>query len=230
MSGGLSSLSIKGFKTFKNGVTKDPIGSFVLQLNPAELKAGYVVNDKKGPENNEEAKSAIGNPTNPQTLSKAKESVSFDFIIDTTGAVKQNASVKTIAKAVKELRKITVDKISGTHATPYVSVQWGGIIFKGKVDSLSVDYTLFDKDGNPLRAKIGFTLTEHFDTSSESANNQSPDITRIPTIKEGDSLVSLCQEFYEDSQLFIRIAEFNGLASFRRLTPGTVLEFPPIEK
>jgi hypothetical protein len=230
MSGGLSSLSINGFKSFSNGVTKDSVGRFVLQLNPAELKVGYVVNDKKGPENNEEAKSAIGNPTNPQTLSKAKESISFDFIIDTTGAVKQNASVKTVAKAVAQLRKITVDKISGTHSTPYVSVQWGGIIFKGKVDSLKVDYTLFDKDGNPIRAKISISITEHYDTSADSVNNQSPDITRIPTIKQGDSLISLCDEFYDDPNMFIRIAEYNALPTFRRLTPGTILEFPPIEK
>lgn len=230
MSGSLSAFSINGYKSLSNGVTSESIGSFSLQLNPSALNVNYVVNDKKGPEDNEEPKSAIGNPTNPQTLAKAKESVSFNFILDTTGAISKITSVTSITSAISTLKKITVDKISGTHSTPYVSVQWGAFIFVGKVDSLQVDYTLFDNSGNPLRANISMSVSEHFDTKADSANNQSPDITRIPTIKEGDSLVSLCKDFYDDAHMFIRIAEFNNMPSFRRLIPGTILEFPPIEK
>jgi hypothetical protein len=228
MSGSLSKLSINGYETISDVLATKSFDSFSLQLNPSALNVDYVVNDKKGPEDNEEAKSAIGNPTNPQTLAKAKESVSFNFILDTTGAISK--SVKSITSAISSLKKITVDKISGTHSTPFVSVQWGALIFVGKVDALKIDYTLFDNAGNPLRAQISMSVSEHFDTKADSANNQSPDITRIPTIKEGDSLVSLCQEFYDDAQMFIRIAQFNNMPSFRRLIPGTILEFPPIEK
>lgn len=230
MSGSISTLTITGYKTLSNGVVSGSIGSFSLQLNPKDLKAKYSANEKNGSDDNEEPKSAIGNPTNPQTLSKATESVKFEFYLDTTGAIAKTTSVKNIISSVNSLKKITVDKLSDTHSIPFVSVQWGSITFVGKINTLNVDYTLFDNAGTPLRARISLEVAEHFDTKADSANNQSPDITRIPTIKEGDSLVSLCQEFYDDSHLFIRVAEFNSMPSFRRLIPGTILEFPPIEK
>jgi hypothetical protein len=79
-----------------------------------------------------------------------------------------------------------------------------------------------------LRAKIELNLTESKSTSNPLF--RSPDISRIPTIKEGDNLIQFCEKFYDNRELYIKIAEINNLPSFRRLKEGQSIQFPPIKK
>ena len=57
---------------------------------------------------------------------------------------------------------------------------------------------------------------------------QSPDISRSPKVKAGDSIVNFCEEYYENKNYYLKIAEHNNLSSFRKIKEGSVLEFPPI--
>lgn len=225
-----SPLTIEGFKKLTGGTLSGSLGSFVLQLSPSALSLNYDVSGSTPAKSNEEPKSALGDPTNPQTLARARESISFSFILDTTGAITKNSSVKDILTSVKTIRSLTVDKVDDTHAPPFVSIKWGSISFTGKVRGLDVEYTLFSATGTPLRAKIKLSASEEIEAGTDSRNNRSPDITRIPTIRDGDSLVSLSADYYDDPQFFLRVARFNNLVSFRRLKAGSSLEFPPLEK
>ena len=58
----------------------------------------------------------------------------------------------------------------------------------------------------------------------------SPDITRIPKVKESDNLVDFCEKYYNDKNYYLKVAEYNNLSSFRKLKTGSNLEFPPIKK
>jgi hypothetical protein len=85
-------------------------------------------------------------------------------------------------------------------------------------------------DGDPIRADIGFSLVEEVDETVISREFQSPDITRIVTVKDGDTLIGLCESFYEDPKYYLQVAIYNNLPSFRGLKIGSQIEFPPLEK
>jgi hypothetical protein len=113
---------------------------------------------------------------------------------------------------------------------PYVKLEWGNITLVGHVIKFEKQILKFNRSGSPLRANISMSIKEEFDQVVISREFKSPDITRMPKINDGDSLVSLCEKFYDDPKYFIRIAEYNQLPSFRSLKPGSVLQFPPLEK
>jgi hypothetical protein len=59
---------------------------------------------------------------------------------------------------------------------------------------------------------------------------QSPDITRIITVKDGDTLMALCESFYDDPKYYLAVAGYNNLPTFRNLKIGSTVEFPPLKK
>ena len=113
---------------------------------------------------------------------------------------------------------------------PYVHLIWGDISLKGFVCDLGIEYTYFNSDGKAVRADISIEIEEFIDQNVIESKFQSPDITRIPTIKVGDTMPALCKEFYSDKKYYLKIAEINNLPSFRRLKLGEKLLFPPLEK
>ena len=49
---------------------------------------------------------------------------------------------------------------TGLLRRPYlIRFEWGKMAFSGGISSLDVDYTLFDSDGTPMRAKVDVTIT-----------------------------------------------------------------------
>jgi nucleoid-associated protein YgaU len=62
------------------------------------------------------------------------------------------------------------------------------------------------------------------------AQDESPDLTHVRLVKAGDNLPSLCDAIYGDPQMYLKVAEANGIDDFRRLVPGTRIFFPPLEK
>jgi hypothetical protein len=132
--------------------------------------------------------------------------------------------------SIKKLKKVTIDPLRSTHMPPYVHLIWGDISLKGFVRDLGIDYTYFNSKGKAVRADISISIEEFIDQNVIETKFQSPDITRIPTIKVGDTIPALCKEFYNDKKYFLKIAEINNLPSFRRLKLGEKLLFPPLEK
>jgi hypothetical protein len=60
-------------------------------------------------------------------------------------------------------------------------------------------------------------------------SRQSPDVSHQIEIKEGDTIMSLCEEIYGDSKYYIEVARINGLKSIRNLKLGSLLYFPPLK-
>lgn len=55
-------------------------------------------------------------------------------------------------------------------------------------------------------------------------------MSRLITVKEGETLPYLCHKIYGDSLLVRQVARFNNLNSFRNIPAGTELLFPPLKK
>lgn len=90
--------------------------------------------------------------------------ISFDFLIDGTGAsgTKRNVylDVELFKKTVgyqKDLNPTADDK---KNLLPFLLLIWGTFIFQCKIESISVNFTLFDTFGIPLRATMSCTFRE----------------------------------------------------------------------
>ncbi|MBM3442381.1 MAG: hypothetical protein FJX89_06730 [Bacteroidetes bacterium] len=233
----MSKLSIKGYPDFVNGdVSGFAVATFTLQLNPEEFSIGYDTEVEQLGEG--EAGTASGVPVSNRSRAYTKQKLSIDFLVDNTGILPNAPTGLTlfsiggsISDTIDTLYKATIKPTSDSHMPPFVHVEWGSAIdLKGKATDLDIQYTRFNSSGDPIRAKVKLTVLEEVDETVISRQFQSPDITRMPTIREGDTLVAMCNQFYDDPSYFIQVANLNNLPNFRRLKVGSVIRFPPLEK
>ena len=227
-----SNLIIKAYSSL---AYTDLLGTYQLQINPGSVICSY------GKDDNEEIepKSANGGAIPHKLVTYFKESVSFNFTLDLTGVIPSVPDgvmpseinyFSGLEDSIKKLKEVTIYPLRSTHMPPYVHLIWGDISLKGIVSDLGIEYTYFNSFGYAVRAEISITIEEYIDPSIIESKFQSPDITRIPTIKVGDTMPALCKEFYSDKKYYLKIAEINNLPSFRRLKLGEKLLFPPLEK
>lgn len=151
-----------------------------------------------------------------------------EMVLDGTGVVPGTNT--TVLKQVALLRKVAYTYDGTEHEPPVVEVSWGPLLFKARLESLDVKYTLFKPSGEPLRARVTLKFTA-FTTTEEvfrSASMESPDLTHLVEVKAGDTLPLLCHRIYKDSSYYLAVAEFNQLRNFRALVPGQFLRFPPL--
>jgi hypothetical protein len=229
----MGNLKLTAYENFESGQPSSAIsgGTYTLQLNPENLSISY----DALPEKDDEPASAAGMPVSDKNAAYNKQTVSVNFTIDNSGAIpttpeKISGSGGSIKDSIDHFLKVTVKPTRATHRPPFVQLQWGQFILVGKVFGLSISYTYFDVDGEPIRADIGFSLVEEVDETVISREFQSPDITRIITVKDGDTLIGLCESFYDDPKYYLQVAAYNNLPSFRGLKIGSQIEFPPLEK
>lgn len=160
-------------------------------------------------------------------FARGNDKVSFDIVIDGTGVVDAPFDVKT---QVMQLNSIIYKYDGINHQPNPVRLLWGTLIFFGRLESITHDYTLFKPTGEPLRAKIALSFTGFMSKEEQAlkANKSSPDLTHIIQVKSGDTLPLLCYKIYKDSSYYLEVARINNMTSFRDIKPGTALSFPPL--
>lgn len=196
---------------------------FEVMLNPSSYTHGYEVSYNE--------KMALGKSApQPKYNKSGKEKINFDIVLDGTGVVPTSGTGSDVKGRVEKLNG-TVYKYVGTHHQPNtVQLLWGSLIFYGRLETLSVEYTLFKPSGEPLRAKVKLAFIGYVGPTEEAlkANKSSPDLTHLVEVKAGDSLPLLCFRIYNDSAYYLEVAKFNGITNFRNIKPGTRLNFPPL--
>ena len=93
-----------------------------------------------------------------------------------------------------------------------------------------MEYTLFDSDGFPIRAVVTATFIQHVDLGQKLAKLNSPDMSHLIEVKEGDNLPLMCEDIYGDSSFYLQVAAANDIVDFRNLVPGHQILFPRLEK
>ena len=175
------------------------------------------------------------------------QSLTFRFLFDGTGVIKKDqgilsglvsglavpglsASPPDVTQDLANFKKVVYDYNSKTHQPPYVQLQWGVLLYNCKLTTMTINFKLFKPDGTPLRAEADCTFEGVIDEKKLAGieNRQSPDLTHIRTVIEGDTLSLLCYREYGDSKYYYQVAQFNGLTDFKQLTPGMKLLFPPV--
>lgn len=203
---------------------------FEVQINPATLSWSKEIVY--------ESDQVIGSGSKEIKYKGHKEDkLSFKIVLDDTGVLsgtqqkKQNPN-KTIAFMVNQLEKVLYTVNAESHEPRYVIIIWGAFCFEGRVTSLSYEYTLFSPDGQPLRVTISLSFSSHLnkDISNKKEDKKSPDLTRIITLKAGESIAGWCNKIYNDSSFCSDVARYNNLNSFRDVKPGISLIFPPLNR
>ncbi|WP_108259646.1 CIS tube protein [Mangrovicoccus ximenensis] len=162
----------------------------------------------------------------------------FDSTKDGTGA-----DAVAVTDTVEAFHRLVT--ISGPlHTPPLVEVAWGQDFpgtafgaterpaqsFRAVVLSVNRRFTLFNPDGKPLRAVVSLSLKQYVTIADQyqEVNPQSADHTRIHVVAEGETLPLIAHDAYADARAWRVIADHNNLSDARALTPGAVLELPPL--
>ncbi|MEF8845772.1 MAG: hypothetical protein V5A59_09895 [Bacteroidales bacterium] len=225
MSDELSKMKIVAYKDpeFNEKVEE---GEFTSLVNPESYSYKYKIDtdDEQPP----------GTSATEVKFNKIKpEELNFEFIFDSTGALPgAPASEEGVVNDVEKLKKVVLEYNGETHKPNYLRISWGTLLFKGTLTQMDVNFKLFKSDGTPIRAKAKGKFKGFVEDNLRAAkeNAQSPDLTHIVVVKEGDTLPLMCSRVYGDPNYYMHVAAYNNIFNFRKVEAGTELFFPPIDK
>lgn len=213
------------YKVDDKGVkTSDPTIDFTVQINPADVKHDRSISYST-------TKTLGESHRNFKFNTVGVEKVSFSLVLDGTGAVPMALADRMDVKTqLEKLTQVVYEYVGKQHQPGYVRLLWGTLIFYGRMESMSTQYTLFKPSGDPLRAKVVLSFVEAMSKAEPLllSNLSSPDLTHLIEVRDGDTLPLLCKSIYGDPGYYLDIARFNNLTDFRNLKPGTKLSFPPL--
>ena len=202
---------------------------FEASINPADYKHEYSIS-YAGAGDADRQPLGDSSPTTKYNRTQP-EKISFSLVVDGTGVVPDQQK-RSVSDQISQLRAIVYKYDSSEHEPNVVQISWGrGLTaFYGRLESMSIDYTLFHPSGQALRAKVALSFVSYQTRLEEAAssNRQSPDMTHHVVVRAGDTLPLLCQRIYDNPAKYREVAEANGLDGFRALEPGTTLHFPPM--
>ena len=166
------------------------------------------------------------------------DEVRFQFLFDATGG-SINSIQGEVAKAldgvdaqIELFLTLTQKRDPQEHQPPKLTLIWGTFIFNCRMTSATIDYTMFNPMGRPLRATINATFRGNEPRLLQAAFDKlfSSDLTHVRIVKAGETLPLIAKDVYGDASLYMEIARINGLRNFRKLEAGTELILPPVEK
>jgi nucleoid-associated protein YgaU len=141
---------------------------------------------------------------------------------------------ENVSQITNDLWKFMKPKANGgdpkdKESPPAVAFVWGVFRFVAVITNMTQKFTLFTKDGIPVRAKVDVTFTQYFDV--DDYPNQNPTsgggpVQRLWPVVRGDRLDLIAAEVYGDATKWRAIAEYNGIINPLRLHPGQHLIIP----
>lgn len=211
----LAKLTIVSFKDQK---FRQPAGTWRALFNPTELKFG-----RKTTWNN--AQAAAGSQPETSFGNGEPAEISIELFFDGTGVVLGTETVTQRVEGLLDLMTLQGD----THQPYYAHLYWGAFTFRGVMKSADVTYTLFDRAGVPLRAKVTAAFQEVVDRDERLARDRlsSPDLRQTWLVNDGDTIYAIADKVYGSPDHWRGIAAANDLVNPRRLAPGSVLVLPP---
>jgi nucleoid-associated protein YgaU len=144
------------------------------------------------------------------------------------GSGQAGKDVREYTKALWDMMKIDDKK----KEPPHVRFEWGKLwSFEAVIESISQKFTLFDKNGTPLRAILDVAFKQIKDEGQYPRQNPtsggSPD-EHLRTVREGETLLAIASEEYGDPNRWRYLADLNRVADPLRLRAGQVLIVKPL--
>ena len=138
-------------------------------------------------------------------------------------------SGESLGDKLQELRDfVTID--GDLHAPPVAQFAWGDTTFTGVITEFMEKFSMFDEGGKILRARVTIKMKEYAPANLQftEINQQSPDRTKIRTVRAGDRYDLIAAQEYGDPRLWAVIAAANGDDRPQLLQPGDQIEVPPL--
>lgn len=213
---------------FKDPARNQRIGSFKVMFNPESFSLTH--------ENRFGGEPTIDTSAQkkPYSFTPGKK-VSLDLVFDGTGVAEGSEAAGSVSRQIDDFLKSTAQMNGSTHEPNYLRIQWGdGPLqnFDCRLETVTITYSLFDKSGAPLRARLAASFQEDLDDPKRTRieGKSSPDLTHTRVVKAGDTLPLLCKEIYGSASHYLRVARANDLDGFRELAPGARIVFPPLAR
>ncbi len=211
----------------RSNISPNPIS---LPVNPESFTKNYKIEVNSDQASGNQSTDSRFNKTPPRELK-------LDFIFDGTNTIQgykyNDTSDKSVKKQLEIFLKAVYDLKGDIHKPHFLKIIYGdGFEFQGILTNLDLNYTLFESNGDPLRVKASATFLHYVGQRERVAEqrNESPDLTHARQVKAGDRLDNMTTDIYNNAKYVTQVARANGLTSFRKLTPGAELVFPPIDK
>ncbi len=207
---------------------------YTALINPEEFKESFVVSydDTQG----------MGQSEAHLRFDRKEPAIyTLNLLFDSTGVIRRRSLPGTNAGStfvkepvedqIKSFKEVCLEFNGQTHEPRYVIIVFGSLEYKGRLMDLNITYTLFNNEGKPLRARATATFSASMSTYLAEAKNKtsSPDMTHIRTVMAGDTLPEMTRKVYGSDRYYLEVARINRLKNFRDLTPGTVIQFPPLD-
>lgn len=163
--------------------------------------------------------------------------LSFQLFIDGTGLAQSGMDVLAepelaAEEQISRFLDVCHHYDGEIHQPRFLVIKWGSMAFNCRLASVEITYTLFDTNGDPLRAELNAVFLEDINDElrAKLEDKRSPDIARSRTVLAGDSLPSLCRKIYGSEAWFLALARYNGIDHPREIRPGMEIQFPPLEE
>jgi hypothetical protein len=224
------SMFTTGMLTIEDLTGSNP--TFCCQLNPTSYKRNW---GGSGTAKETTTKDDNGNLLAngiviPDVTPPAHEKFDLSFTLDGTGVVPSLGWPIDIISTIDDLKVMGIDINPDLHENNKLNVSWGDWNIDCRMKSMSVDYTLFNALGNPVRAVVNLSFEEYFELDEILEDYASPDMSHMIEVKQGDNLPLMCQKIYGDAGYYLQVAEANDIVDFRNLIPGQMLLFPRLDK
>ncbi len=106
---------------------------------------------------------------------------------------------------------------------------WGPINFTCVLESVTKKFTMFNKNGVPVRATLSVKFKEYSVGNAPRVRTSLQSMTQVKSLKAGDSLWSIAADAYGSASMWRSIAEKNNIANPRLLVPGKEIVIPPLK-
>ena len=128
-------------------------------------------------------------------------------------------------------RPTPVSIARGLARPPLVRFVWGTNqvlqSFQGYLKNVQARYTMFRRDGTPIRATATISLEEVTEeVAGQNPSSGAREGRRAHVVSEGESLQSIAYREYGKAALWRGLAELNGIDDPLRLAAGTELLLP----
>ena len=206
-------LSAFDWKNDPSRLALSKLSEFVAYFNPESLSIQVGRKIKETP--------TIDGNKGQEDLGAAT-TYSFKLVIDGTGV--SGPKIPSVKAEVDKFIAFSqlVSPVASEKPVPYLDLIWGDFYVQCQLQSLSINYTLFDPQGRPLRANLDCSFVE-IGTSAFDEGNMSTEQQAL--LQVGESLVAKVGKDVNGMAQVVDIARKNGLDSLRGPRAASTLIF-----
>jgi nucleoid-associated protein YgaU len=161
-----------------------------------------------------------------QFISGGGSVLSMVLHYDTYNTPLKETDVRALSKPLTDLIK----KDGEQNQPPLVTFVYGSFMFKGVVTKANQKFTMFSRQGIPVRCELTFEVTKTVSVDEQiSQPKDSSENTKVCDVLDGDQLWMVSNNEYDSPEHWRSIAEANDIDNPRLLNDKSKLTVPVLE-